>query len=86
MYCFLSSFLKIGVIFADFKISGKTPFENEQLIILAKGADTKFRTDLKISTEIWFRSVCVFFKFEIMLEISCGVTGKIAKELEFLSI
>ena len=69
---FLAPFLKTGVIRANFSFWGKTPVENDKLIILHKGYKTDVDTNLNIFTGIWSIEDFVFLSFLIYAYIIFG--------------
>ena len=72
---FLAPFLKTGVILANCSFWGKTPVENDKLIILHKGYKTDVDTNLNIFTGIWSIEDFVFLSFLIKFKHSDSVTG-----------
>jgi hypothetical protein len=71
---FWSPLLNIGIIWDNFKISGKEPVENDLLTNAAIGTDKQSLAIFKSFTGKVFILVEVFFNLDIIFEISKGVT------------
>ena len=69
-------FLKMGVILANFNLSGKLPLVKESLTKNAKGSDMQSLIIFKIVTDtLYGPEDLLTFILPIKVQISCEVTG-----------